>query len=71
MTENVSAQPGGSVTATSRLPRSGFASEVVSVEGKVVLRLYGELDMATAPALASVVDTALASKPVGPSTSVS
>ena len=62
--ESVLDPPDGPVTATPRFICPGFATEVATGDGKVVLRLYGELDMVTAPALASVVDTALDSEPV-------
>lgn len=64
VSESVLDQAGGPVTATCRILCSGFATEMATSDGKVVLRLYGELDMVTAPALAGVVDTSLDSKPV-------
>ena len=47
----------------STLLRTGFHAGVDNTEGTVVLRLQGELDMATAPGLARDLHTALDARP--------
>ncbi len=63
MSEHVLDQPDDPVTATSRFLSSGFTAEVEARDGKVVLRLDGELDMASAATLARAVHTALEAGP--------
>lgn len=63
MSEHVLDQPDDPVTAISRYLSSGFTAEVEASDGMVVLRLGGELDMASAPVLNRAVHTALDAGP--------
>lgn len=71
MSEHVLDQPDDPVTATTRFHSSGFSAEVETSAGKVVLRLDGELDMVSAPALNRAVRTALAAEPAAISVDLS
>ena len=59
-------RPGNGDLAASDLRRTGFHAEVQPLESSVLVRLHGELDMATSPAL----DRALSSAFDGGGTSV-
>ena len=56
-------RPGNGDLAASDLRRTGFHAEVQPLESSVLVRLHGELDMATAPALGRTLHTALGAGP--------
>lgn len=63
MTEHVLDPPDDVAGIASALLRAGFHAEADGDGGSVVVRLQGELDMATAPALSRALDTALDGRP--------
>ena len=63
MSENTLQGSDDLARAAATLLRTGFSAAADSTEGTIVLRLQGELDMATAPGLARAMDTALDAKP--------
>ncbi len=63
MSENTLPASGELAQVAATLLRTGFHAAVDSTEGSIVLRLQGELDMATAPGLARAMDTALDARP--------
>ena len=65
MSENVLTSAGGNEYDDVSLMRTGFHAATAGTDDTIVLRLQGELDMATAPGLGRTLQTALAA---GPST---
>lgn len=63
MSEDVLESPDHLSEVASVLLRTGFSASADSAEGAIVVRLQGELDLATAPALVRALDTALDAKP--------
>lgn len=63
MPENVLDPPDDLAGIASALLRAGFHAEANALDGSVVVRLQGELDMASAPALSRALDTALDARP--------
>lgn len=59
--QNKPYRPGDGDRAASALRHTGFHAEAQSIDGSVVVRLQGELDMATAPVLDRALTAALAS----------
>ena len=62
MSENVLASADGSYDAVTLL-RTGFHAATAGTDDTIVLRLQGELDMATAPGLGRTLDTAISAGP--------
>lgn len=62
MSENVLASADGGYDALSLL-RTGFHAATAGTDDTIVLRLQGELDMATAPGLGRTLDTAIGTGP--------
>jgi len=63
MSEHVLDQPVGSVDVASAVLLSGFGIEMDADDGAVVLRLRGELDMASTPRLKEALRAALERRP--------
>lgn len=63
MPDNVLDPPDDLTGIASVLLRAGFHAEADAAAGSVVVRLQGELDMATAPLLSRALDTALDARP--------
>lgn len=63
MAEDVTTNLSDSAAAAVELQRTGFAVEAERSERSTVLKLSGELDVATAPALESAVCSAFAADP--------
>ena len=55
--------PDDLAVVASSLQRTGFHAAADRAEGTIVIRLQGELDMATAPGLGRAMDTALDARP--------
>ena len=62
MSENVLASSEGEIDPISLL-RTGFHAATAGMDDTIVLRLQGELDMATAPGLGRTLDTAIGAGP--------
>jgi anti-sigma B factor antagonist len=63
MPDNVLDPPNDLAGIASALLQAGFHAEADALGGRVVVRLQGELDMATAPVLSRALDTALDARP--------
>jgi len=63
MPDHVLDPPDDPAAVAATLGRAGFCADVSVADGCVVVRLQGELDMATTPALSRALDAALDGRP--------